>query len=63
MIYPENYLECTEYQIEKMAWIEGLKIAKENGIKFSKRALKWSDEQLRTYSKTTKVKNSKLIGH
>jgi len=63
MIYPENYLECTEYQIEKMAWKEGLKIAKENGIKFSSKTLKWANEQLKTYSKTTKIKNSKLIGH
>ena len=39
----------SDYLVEKLSWKCGLKIAKEHGYKFSRNALKWAANCLRTY--------------
>ena len=41
----------SKYIQEKSAWKVGLKAAKKHGIKFSKKACRWKNKQLRTYLK------------
>lgn len=59
--YPNNYKDISEYKLEKLAWKEGLKIAKQNNIYFSTNALRWAVQQLYTYSNTVLCKNSNRI--
>ena len=47
--HPNDYTNWLVYDIEKLAWKEGLKIAQLNGYSFSKKTMKWAVQQLHTY--------------
>mgnify|MGYP001189135948 CR=1 FL=1 len=48
-IYPNEYWKLQKWVIEKIAWTEGLKIAKQHGLKFSIKALRWAVQQFQSY--------------
>lgn len=47
--FPEDSWKLKTWVYEKLAWTEGLKLAKQQGLTFSFNALRWAVQQFQTY--------------